>query len=150
VQSANQSGSVNGGDIPNTSTDGLGLDVQMRLGGIARVPHLGKRLAELHVITDLNLDAAGTEMRHHQKVAASNVEDDVVTTLIAPVRRSDLLVRPAVEYEGHYAIGGCEYRFSVDVIVGDLRPAWLVATAVAAAASSRATRPPRNAIKKTR
>jgi hypothetical protein len=59
VQRTKDGRRIHGGDVPNARADGLGLDVEVRLSRIARVPDLGNRLAQLDVIADLDSDAAG-------------------------------------------------------------------------------------------
>src|SRR5207342_1115794 len=83
------------------------------------------------VVADLDVNAAWAEMRHHQITPAADVYDDVVAALEVAVRRSDLLVWPAVLDERHCAIGRREYRFAIDVVAGQLGTSRLVGTAVA-------------------
>ena len=49
---------VHRGNIADAGTDGLGLNVEVRLIRISGVPHYGDGLAQLDVITNLDADAA--------------------------------------------------------------------------------------------
>lgn len=109
---------VHRGNIADATTDGLGLNVEVRLIRISGVPHYGDGLAQLDVITNLDPDAARAEMRHHQIPSATDLHHDVVATLEVVVGRSDLLVWPTVLDKCHRAVGWREYGLAVDVIAG--------------------------------
>jgi hypothetical protein len=131
VQRTKDGRGVHGGNVPDAGTYALRLDMKVRLGGIARISHFRNRLACLDLITDLDLDGAWAEMRHHQVAAAANIDDDVVATLEMAVRRSDRLVWPAILDEGHRPFGRREYRLAIDVAAGQLSTSQLVGEAVA-------------------
>ena len=130
MQRTNSGRHVHGGDIPDACTDGLGLNMEVRLGRVSGVSDSGKRLANLDLITDLDLDTPWTEMCHQHIPSAANVYDDVVAALIMAISRSDRLIGPAIENEGHGARGGCKHCLSIDVVTGQPGVARLVSTAI--------------------
>jgi hypothetical protein len=52
--------------------------MEVRLGRVSGVSDSGKRLANLDLITDLDLDTPWAEMCHQHIPSAANVYDDVV------------------------------------------------------------------------
>jgi hypothetical protein len=58
VQRADNFRDIHGLDISNAGTYGLGLNVEVWLSGIAGVSYIGNLLAELDVISNLDLNAA--------------------------------------------------------------------------------------------
>ena len=66
--------------------------MEVRLGGVPRVSNFGNRLTDIDMITDLDLNAARAEVRHHQKTPATDIQDDVVAALVTTVGRSNRLV----------------------------------------------------------
>ena len=54
VQCAENCGGVDGGDISNAGTYGLGLNVEMWLSGIARVSYFGDLLADVDLLADFD------------------------------------------------------------------------------------------------
>ena len=161
VQRTNGGLDVHGGEVPNASAYRLGLNMQVRLSRVSRVSNSGNLLADLDLITNLHLDATRAEMCEHQKAPTTNVNDDVVAALVVAVRRSDLLVWPALLDERHAAVGGGQYGLEVDVVARQLGTSRLVGAAglllqnvkcvtlSRGVASKRTSMPPRNAIKKT-
>jgi hypothetical protein len=105
-------GGVDGGHISNAGTYGLGLNVEMWLSGIARVSYFGDLLADLDLLADFDLNAAWAEMSQHQIAPATDVDDHVIAALVTAVSRSDHLVGPAIQNEGHNPVGGGEHRFA--------------------------------------
>jgi hypothetical protein len=89
MQRSNKRRGVNCGDVPDTSAHGLGLNIQVRFSGVARVSYVGNSLATPDLITNFDPDAAWAEMAEHEKASATNVEDDVIAALEAAVCRSD-------------------------------------------------------------
>jgi len=90
VQRTDGGHDVHGGDVPNAGAYRLGLNMQVRLSRVSGVSHFGNLLAELDMITDLDLDTAGSEMCHQYVSSAANVDDDVIAALIVAISRSFL------------------------------------------------------------
>jgi hypothetical protein len=130
VQRTNQRRRIDRVNITYPSANSLRLNMNVRLSGIARIPNVGNLLAKLDLITNLHLDAAWAEMAEHQKASATNVEDDVIAALVVAVRRSDLLVGPAVLDEGHLTVRRRKYRLAVDVVASQLVTSRLVCAAL--------------------
>jgi hypothetical protein len=120
VQRTKDSWGVHRGDIPNAGTNGLSLYMEVRLGRVPRISNSGNRLTDIDMITDLDLNAARAEMGHHQKMPATDVQDDVVAALVMAVGRSNRLVGPAVLDKGHGAGGGRNYLLAVDVVADQI------------------------------
>jgi hypothetical protein len=130
VQRTNQRRRIDRVNITYPSANSLRLNMNVRLSGIARIPNVGNLLAKLDLITNLHLDAAWAEMAEHQKASATNVEDDVIAALVVAVRRSDLLVGPAVLDEGHLTVRRRKYRLAGDVVASQLITSRLVCAAL--------------------